>query len=158
MAYKAAPGSLENIYVVRLLPGTDLIQGIEEFAQREGITHGVILSMLGTLKDGAFRNPRVDTTLPILREYEGADQIDTFPFERPVEIVGGAGNLFPKEDKIEAHIHLVVSKDGAQTMAGHLFRGTIWTQAEIAIAKLSGMQNVYRKYEGDTGLWQIQVE
>jgi uncharacterized protein len=158
MAYKAASGMVENVYVLRLLPGTDLIEGIEEFAAKEGITHGVILSMLGTLKDGAFRNPRIDTTLPIVREYEGADQIDTYAFERPVEIVGGAGNLFPRGDKIEAHIHLIVSQDGAKTMAGHLFRGSIWTQGEIFIAKLAGVAHVLRRHEADTGLWQIQVD
>lgn len=158
MAYKAAGGRMEDVYVLRLLPGTDIIHGIEEFAAKEGITHGVILSMLGTLKDGAFRNPRVDTTLPIVREYEGADQIDTYSFDRPVEIVGGAGNLFLREEKIEAHIHLIVSQDGAKTMAGHLFRGSIWTQAEIFIAKLSGINHVHRRFEADTGLWQIQVD
>lgn len=158
MAYMAAGGSLANVYVLRLLPGTDLIHGIEEFAAQEGITHGVILSMLGTLKDGAFRNPRIDTTLPIVQEYEGAAQIDTFTFERPVEIVGGAGNLFPREGKIEAHIHLIVSQDGAKTMSGHLFRGSIWTQAEIFIAKLSGINHVQRRHEAETGLWQIQVD
>ena len=154
----AAGGNVEQVYVLRLKPGTDLVHGIEEFAKNEGITHGVILSMLGTLKDGAFRNPRVDTTLPIVREYEGADQIDTYAFERPVEIIGGAGNIIPKEDSIEAHIHLVVSQDGAKTTAGHLWRGSIWTQAEIFIAKLSGLDNVVRRHESDTGLWQIQVD
>jgi predicted DNA-binding protein with PD1-like motif len=158
MAYKSAAGAFENVYVLRLLPGTDLIEGIEEFAAKEGITHGVILSMLGTLQSGAFRNPRIDTTLPIVREYEGADQIDSVAFKRPVEIVGGAGNLFPRENKIEAHIHLVVSQDGAKTMAGHLFRGSIWTQAEIFIAKLSGVDHVHRKFEAETGLWQIQAD
>ncbi|WP_180955028.1 PPC domain-containing DNA-binding protein [Bacillus sp. V3-13] len=158
MNYMAAGGSVEKVYVLRLKPDTDLIHGIEEFAAKEGITHGVIVSMLGTLKEGAFRNPRVDTTLPIVREYEGADQIDSYAFERPVEIVGGAGNLFPKEDQVEAHIHLIVSQDGAKTMAGHLFRGKIWTQAEIFIAKLSGIDHVVRRHEADTGLWQIQVD
>ncbi|PLR95908.1 PPC domain-containing DNA-binding protein [Bacillus sp. T33-2] len=158
MNYMAAGGNLEKVYVLRLKPGTDLIHGIEEFAKKEGITHGVILSMLGTLKDGAFRNPRVDTSLPIVREYEGADQIDTYAFERPVEIVGGAGNIIPKEETIEAHIHLICSQDGAKTTAGHLYRGSIWTQAEIFIAKLSGLDNVTRRHEPDTGLWQIQID
>jgi predicted DNA-binding protein with PD1-like motif len=158
MAYKAAAADFEKVYVVRLLPGTDIIQGIEEFAAREGIRQGVILSMLGTLKDGAFRNPRSDTTLPIVQEHEGAAQIDSVSFERPVEIVGGAGNIFPKADKIEAHIHLVVSQDGARPMAGHLFRGSIWTQGEIVIGKLSGIDHVHREHDTETGNWQIEVD
>lgn len=158
MAYKAAHGSIQETYLLRLLPGTDLVKGVEEFCKENGITHAVILSMLGTLDQGALRNPHLGTTLPIIREYEGADQIDTFAFDRPVEIVGGAGNVVPKGDSIEAHIHLIVSRDGAQPMAGHLWRGRIWTQAEIFIAKLAGMDHVHRAFETDTGLWQLQVK
>ena len=155
--YKAAKGHVAGAYVVRLFPGTDLVKGLEEFARAEGITHAVVVSVIGTLDQGAFRNPRRDTTLPILREYEGADQIDTVRFERPVEIVGGGGNLLPKDGNVEAHLHLVVSQDGARTMAGHLFRGRIWTQAEVVVLSLGGLQGVKRQYEAETGLWQIHI-
>lgn len=155
--HKAAKGAAEEVFLLRLMPGTDLIKGVEEFAREKGITHAVLVSLIGTLDQGAFRNPRIDTTLPIIREYEGADQIDTVAFERPVEIVGGSGNILPKGDSIEAHIHLIVSQDGARTMSGHLFRGRIWTQAEILLVKLSGLDGVTRDFEKDTGLWQIQI-
>ncbi|HHW15469.1 MAG TPA: DNA-binding protein [Firmicutes bacterium] len=155
--YKAAKGAVEQVYLLRLMPGTDLVKGVEEFAQQNGITHAVLVSLIGTLDQGAFRNPRVDTTLPIIREYEGADQIDTVAFERPVEIVGGSGNILPKGDSVEAHIHLIVSQDGARTMGGHLFRGRIWTQAEIVLVALTGLDGVTRDFEKETGLWQIQI-
>lgn len=155
--HKAAKGAIEEVFVLRLMPGADLVKGVEEFAREKGITHAVLVSLIGTLDQGAFRNPRIDTTLPIIREYEGADQIDTVPFERPMEIVGGSGNILPKGDSIEAHIHLICSQDGARTLGGHLFRGRIWTQAEIVLVKLSGLDGVTRDFEKDTGLWQIQI-
>lgn len=156
--YQFTKGAFESVYVVRLLPGTEVVAAVEEFAVREGITQGVILSMLGTLDQGAFRNPRPDTWLPIQREYEGADQIDTQAFERPVEIVGGAGNIFPLGESVMAHIHMLVSFDGARTMAGHLFRGRVWTQGEIVIGKIAGIDQVRRQHEGETGLPQLQLE
>ena len=51
-------GKIGRIIVGKLKIGVDLLEGIEELARRENITTGVILSGIGALEKGVFRNAK----------------------------------------------------------------------------------------------------
>ena len=52
-----AQGKLGRVIAVRLKPGTDVLLGLQEACERNGINNGVILSAIGSLQDPHFCNP-----------------------------------------------------------------------------------------------------
>ena len=49
-----AQGKLGRVIAVRLKPGTDVLLGLQEACERNGINNGVILSAIGSLPDPHF--------------------------------------------------------------------------------------------------------
>ena len=52
-------GKIGRIVVGKFKIGVDLLEGIEELAKAESIRTGVILSGIGALEKGVFRNAKV---------------------------------------------------------------------------------------------------
>lgn len=46
--YESACGKNENIYALRLPPGTDVLEAIIDFCEEHQISDGVIMSALGS--------------------------------------------------------------------------------------------------------------
>ena len=147
---------LEEIVVARLYPGDSLIDGIKNIAQEHGVKTGVILSVIGTTQQLVLRNPKPGLKLPITDETEQSTQTDTYSVERPLEIITAEGIISEKDDQIDVHLHICCSQDGGRAYTGHLFRATVWTQAEVVIGKLKGSP-LRRKFDKITGLYQLDV-
>ena len=56
-AIETAQGTLSQVIAVRMKPGTDFLEGLDEVCQRHNIRNGVILSCIGSLKEVRFCNP-----------------------------------------------------------------------------------------------------
>lgn len=149
--------SLEEVLVARLNPGESLVDEIEKFVREKNVRAGVILSVVGTTRQLVLRNPKPGTTLPLTDETEQSTQTETYIVDRPLEIVTAEGNIFEKDGQIGVHMHICCSQDGGRMYGGHLFRATLWSQAEVVIGKLKG-PTLDRKFDKATGLYQLNID
>jgi uncharacterized protein len=106
------------VHVVRLNPKDDLKKSIMDFARKNSIHAGIIVTCVGSLERYTLRF--ANEKLPSVKE----------GFFEIVSLTGTFSNE-------ACHLHLGVSDSTGQTTGGHLLDDTIvYTTAEIALAVL----------------------
>ena len=135
-------GQLVRVVMGNLKIGVDLLEGIKELAQKEGIQTGVILSGIGALKRAVFRNVKVmppdDRVDDRYRLYLELDQ--------PMELVSLPGWIATKEEgAIEVHAHFSASTvmgDEVVTLGGHLVPGVITSIKVVVVIGVIEVSNI----------------
>ena len=147
--------SIERLVQFRVKPDADLLAAIEEAIEAEGIRAGVIVSGLGALKKGVFRNlrwfPKNYPVTPQDRLY--------MEMEQPMELVSLMGWIAPKKDGgVEIHAHFsasTVEDDSIVTLGGHLTEGTVCgIKVVISILVLTD-GSVYADEDNETRTFDI---
>ncbi len=126
-------GRLGRIIMGKLKIGVDLLEGIEELTKRENIRTGVILSGIGALEKGVFRNAKV-----IPPDYKMEDKYRLFvTIEKPLELVSLDGWMATtRNDELNIHAHFLATTiidDKVVSLGGHLTKGTITSIKVVVI-------------------------
>ena len=111
-----AKGKVTDIIVIRLGRGEDMIGGIKEACKKNGIKHGVIISLVGSL-DGAYY------CCPVVNQNNksGISNCDPMLLSSPATVLSAAGEIcHDKNGEISIHMHATfVSSDG-KAYGGHI--------------------------------------
>ena len=118
-------GEISRIVMGKLKIEVDLLEGIKEIVRKEKIKTGIILSGVGALKKGVFRNVKV-----VPPDYKMEDKYRLFvDIDRPLEIVALSGWIATtSEGECNIHAHLsttTVIDNRIVSLGGHLTGGTI---------------------------------
>lgn len=100
----------DRIEIVRMHPGTDLLEGLDSFIAEKGIRNAVILTGIGSVTDYHFHVVS-DKNLPPAEEFPKASV--------PMDLIAVQGFIFNK--RVHAHITLA---DENSVIGGHLEPGT----------------------------------
>jgi predicted DNA-binding protein with PD1-like motif len=126
-------GRMARIVMGKLKMDIDLLEGIQELANREGVRTGVILSGVGALRKATFRNLK---TLPPDLKVEKHHRL-YLEVEQPMEIVSLTGWMATREDgDLEVHAHFsasTVMEDKVVTLGGHLIPGVITSVKGVVV-------------------------
>lgn len=145
LRFKNAVGSSGRTLIVRLQPGADLVRGIIQACQENGIRNGYIASCIGSLKRARFTYGVPD---PAAKSGSGASPIVEFG---PItEFIGGQGSICHNE-KGETLIHF----HGLLCDKGHIFGGhfdqpgnIVCTTMEIVIQEVLSVE-MTRPFDAD---------
>ena len=114
-----AGGRFGKVVPVRLRPGTDVMQGLKQVCEVNGITQGAVLAGIGSLRKMTFQVliPKPETTL-------GAGYTEPQVVPGPVEIVSLQGVVFQSEEgETLLHVHGTFSDRYGKVYAGHVVAG-----------------------------------
>ncbi|MBE9138782.1 DUF296 domain-containing protein [Nodosilinea sp. LEGE 07088] len=126
-------------YCLRLLPGQDLKQSLDSFAQTQALEAGVMLTALGSLTQASLRF---------------AAAAEATIIAGPLELLSLTGTL----SRHGMHLHSAVADAQGRVYGGHLMPGClIRTTAEIAIADLPHLR-LHRQPDPHTGYRELVVE
>lgn len=106
----AVTSRFERIEIVRMKPGTDMLEGLEKFVKQENIKNAVILTGIGSVTDYHFHVVS-DKHLPPAEEFPKASVA--------MDLIGVQGYILG--GRIHAHITL---SDENSVIGGHLEPGT----------------------------------
>jgi predicted DNA-binding protein with PD1-like motif len=127
-----------RVLAVRLRPGQDLRQKLEEVVKARDIRAGFILTAVGSLRSATIRL---------------ADQKDPTRFEGKFEIVSLVGTM--GQDGV--HLHISIADKTGKTLGGHLVDGCpIYTTAEIVIGDARGLM-FSREQDEETGYKELRI-
>ena len=148
-------GRMDRIVMGKLRMDVDLIGTIKELAKREGIRTGVILSGIGLLKKGTFRNPK---SFP--PDFKMTDKHRLYvELDRPMEIVSLTGWIATKDDgEIEVHGHYSAStvlEDKTTVFGGHLGPGVITSINVVVVIGVIEDSNIKAGLDSNTN--QVNV-
>ena len=130
-----AQGKLGRVIAVRLKPGTDVLLGLQEACERNGINNGVILSAIGSLQDPHFCNP---VELPTKAGYGYGE---TLHLTGPIELTSASGIIcHDDEGNTNLHVHMTVTDRHGTAHGGHLVEGTkVLLTVDVILAEIEGL-------------------
>lgn len=126
-------------YAIRLKPGADLKQSIQNFVKENKLQAAWIATCVGSLTDYSIRF---------------ANQPEPGKGSGHFEIVSLTGTL----SENGSHIHMSISDSTGKTIGGHLMEGCrVYTTAEIVIQSTGDY--VFRRTKDGTTPWEeLQIE
>ncbi len=130
-----AQGKLGRVIAVRLKPGTDVLLGLQEACERNGINNGVILSAIGSLQDPHFCNP---VELPTKAGYGYGE---TLHLTGPIELTNASGIIcHDDQGNTNLHVHMTVTDRHGTAHGGHLVEGTkVLLTVDVILAEIEGL-------------------
>ena len=130
-----AQGKLGRVIAVRLKPGTDVLLGLQEACERNGINNGVILSAIGSLQDPHYCNP---VELPTKAGYGYGE---TLHLTGPIELTSASGIIcHDDEGNTNLHVHMTVTDRHGNAHGGHLVEGTkVLLTVDVILAEIEGL-------------------
>ncbi|WFD11955.1 PPC domain-containing DNA-binding protein [Tepidibacter hydrothermalis] len=125
-------------YAIRMKPGQDLKEEVENFVCQNNIKSGIIMTCIGSLNCAKIRLADEN----IIKEYN-----------EKFEIISLQGTL--SQDGL--HLHISLANDKGFCIGGHLMHGChIYTTAEIVIGELE--EFIFkREYCKDTGFKELKI-
>ena len=129
-------------FLGRLPYGGDLLEEVQGFCRKEGVTLGVFWAL------GSVKSARVAYYNQESRNYE------SLAIDGPREIVSCFGNVSLSAGQPIAHAHLALSDGEGKTLSGHLLSGTVIYACELFMQELVGPP-LLREKDEETGvpLW-----
>jgi len=141
-------GHLSKVVMLRVLPGTDIIEGIQEVCQKLEIKTGSITCLIGSLQ-------RASLLIAVPMENKiGAGYSKPRSFPGPLELISAQGMIGQqKEGDIFIHLHGLISDKGGDVHGGHLIKGEnpVLITCEVMISKVEGARMV-RTYDTEVDM------
>lgn len=136
-----------RVIVGRLLPGTDLIDGILRMCEEHNILNGSIDLVLGSLRKFTFVYPVKDEQSKM-----GVRYCDPIEIDGPIELLCGNGIVGVTSNGERAiHLHAVVADKNGKVYGGHVLKGNpVLVTVEVVVRELRGV-NIVRGLDEETG-------
>jgi len=151
-----ASGRLDRIVIGKVSMNTDLLGAILKIIKKERIRTGLILSVVGALREATFRNIK---TMPADLKVEKKHRV-YLKLSQQMELVSLTGWIATKQDgEPEVHAHFAVStviEDKVVTLGGHLTPGAI-TSIKVVVA-IGVIEESDIKAVADPRIGQIDVK
>ena len=136
---------MENIFIVRLDAGEEILSSLTELCSQEKIMAGTISGI------GAVSYADIGLYEVAKRKYHGTI------LEEEMEIASLNGNISRKDGKVYLHLHAAFANKQGQVFGGHLRSARISATAEIYIHTVSA--KIGRVFDEETtGLNLIQFD
>lgn len=145
---KYAVGKAGRMVLGRLLPGTDLVEGVTQICEETGIKSGALVCAHGSLRKATF------TSATRSNDYKaGIGYMEPIEVEGPIEFIMGQGTITEAPDgNVFVHFHAMFCNEKLNYFGGHFNPGgnPVWTTVDIAIIETEGVEAT-RKYDDETG-------
>ena len=139
-------------FIIRMMPGDDIAQKIALFCQENHIDRAVIISAIGSASDVIFRDLIKGIRAPV----EPA-KTNELTMKGPYEILSLEGNIFPMNDELVVHLHILLGKEDGTVCGGHLSQARVFTTLELVLAEVKNSR-IYRKKSRETGLNELLLD
>lgn len=127
-----------DTYLIRLDPGEDIVNSIQELSRQLSINNAVIWG-IGSIEQPTLAHYRLDHKKFSEQRLEGI-----------FEIVSLQGNVGLFEGEPMAHIHLALSDESMQAFGGHLVKGVCSATVELVLRDLG--TKYAKTHNADIGL------
>lgn len=139
----------------RLLPGTDLVSGIEEVCRAHHVQYGYFGSVIGSLQKATYIVPLPEPSAPL-----GFKFCDPLHEEGPIDLLGGQGVICQSEKgELMVHLHAQGVTSERKVFGGHFSTGgnPVLATIDLVIVEIDGAK-LMRRFDPATGLQVFSPE
>ena len=135
--FTSAEGRMGRVVVLRMKPGTDLLDGMLAACEKHGIHNGVIISAIGSLNGVYYCDVEA-----VSDKKCGYGYGRTLYLDGPIELTGASGVICSDADgRINMHVHINMSDKYGNAYGGHLVQGTkVLLTADIVLGEIEDVQ------------------
>jgi len=148
--FQDACGKSGRVVAARLLPGTDLLAGIEAVCKKNGIDYALVNCF------GSFSSAGYMYLVPKAEAKVGAGYGDVLKVGGPVEFLSGVGVVCKKDGDCDIHFHGTMCDRDGTVFGGHIVKGEnpTLTTVDLVIMEVEGVE-MLRQYDEETDLTQF---
>jgi uncharacterized protein len=118
-------------FILRIQPGSRLVEQILSFAAEVKLKHGVLVSAIGSVRNVTFSDIQAGASLPITQP-----RMPVHTIEGPLDLLGIEGNLVPGPDgSVDPHLHIFGAKSNGDVVGGHLFEAEVFATTEVLLTE-----------------------
>jgi len=131
----------------RLLPGTDLIQGIKEICKKNDVKYGNIVSCIGSLSKATYIYAIDDEENPVKIRY-----CDPVVVTGPIELIACQGTIGQDDDETAIHLHGMFNDKYTNIYSGHFYDkdNTVLATIEFLIVSYDSPV-INKEFDSETG-------
>jgi predicted DNA-binding protein with PD1-like motif len=140
--------------VGRLLPGTDLIHGLEAVCELHGVKYAAVNFVYGSLTSAGFK------TLQIPDDGSNRPTLTLERIDTRVEFLGGQGLVCSDGEGGRAtHLHGSISDESGRVLGGHFEPGLnpVYNNMDFTLQELLDVELV-REWDVETATVEMRVE
>lgn len=148
--FNDACGKTGKTVAARLLPDTDLIEGIEAVCKNNDIKHAYVSCFGSFARCGyMYLVPQADAKI-------GAGYGSVNTVEGPVEFLNGTGVVCQKDGNYDTHFHATMCDKTGRVFGGHVVKGTTptLTTVDFVIFEIEDIE-MLRVEDEETALTQF---
>ena len=148
--FEDACGKAGKVIPARLLPGTDLIEGIEAVCEKNNVKHAYVTCF------GSFDAAGYMYLVPKPEAKVGAGYGDVIKKEGPIEFLNGTGVVCQNDNKYDTHFHATMCDQTGTVFGGHIVKGTTpaLTTVDLVVMEITDVK-MLRAYDEETALTQF---
>ncbi len=148
---QSAEGINGKTVIARILPGTDLLTGIEEICRAHNIKYASIPNCFGSFERAGYLY-----LVPQEKSKIGAGYGDLNRVDGPVEFLNGTGVVCQRDGDYDIHFHATMCDKEGIVFGGHMVKGEnpVLTTVDIVITEVKEVE-MYRRYDEETDLIQF---
>lgn len=148
--FSDAVGSTGKSIACRLLPGTDLIEGIEAVCEKNDVKHAYVSAF------GSFSKTGYMFLVPKAEAKVGAGYGAVIEKDGPIEFLNGIGVVCQNDDKYDTHFHATMCDETGVVFGGHIVKGhtPALTTVDLVIIEIIDVK-MLRAYDEETDLTQF---
>ncbi|WP_033542945.1 PPC domain-containing DNA-binding protein [Planococcus sp. CAU13] len=145
-----AAGSLGRSIAARLLPGTDLLTGIEELCRENGISYAQISTCFGSLQQSGYYYLVPDSSANLGASYGELQEV-----AGPIEFLNGTGLVCKRAQEFDIHLHGTIADQNGSVFGGHFVKGKnpVYT-VDLMLTEVLGM-SLTRAHDEESGVNQL---
>ena len=150
----SAVGKMGRVVVIRLTPGTDLLEGIQAACEKYQIRNGVIINAIGSLDGVRFCNVE-----PLPEKKCGYGYGRVLSLNETIELTGAGGVICSDASgNINLHIHISMSDKNGKAYGGHLVEGTkVLMTADIVLGEIEDI-SMLRELDPDMDVYLLSPQ
>lgn len=145
-----ACGKTGKTIAARLLPGTDLIEGIEEVCKKNDVKYAYVSCF------GSFSNAGYMYLVPNKEAKVGAGYGDVIKKEGPIEFLNGTGVVCQNNGNYDTHFHATMCDATGVVFGGHIVKNTTpaLTTVDLVVIEITDVK-MLRAFDEETALTQF---
>ena len=148
--FNDACGRTGKTVAARLLPNTDLIEGIEQVCVKNDIKYAYVSCFGSFSKCGyMYLVPKADAKI-------GAGYGAIIECDGPIEFLNGTGFVCQNDDNYDTHFHAVMCDQTGKVFGGHIVKGrtSTLTTVDLIIIEIEDVK-MLRVRDEETALTQF---
>lgn len=152
--FKSTEGKTGKAVAARLLPGTDLLTGIEEVCRKHQIVYASVANCFGSFEKAGYLY-----LVPKAEAKVGAGYGEINLVEGPVEFLNGTGVVCQRDGKYDIHFHATMCDQAGKVFGGHIVKGhnPVLTTVDLVLTEIVGVK-MLRSYDDETELIQFDPQ